>query len=178
MSYTTDFEGSFKITPSLKDEHKAYLLAFSEKRRMKRYVKECAKFKDPIREAVKLPIGKQGEYTVFGEGFAGQDEDSSILDFNKPPITQPGNWCQWIPSEDGTELKIDGTGYFRDYIEWLNYLQVNFFEPWGYVLSGSVSFQGEDNVDNGVITLNDKIIPDEEYSNIKISKKRKKKQTA
>lgn len=69
MGYSTDFEGSFKITPALKDEHKQYLLAFSDTRRMQRNPIRCELMPDPIRLAAGLPVGVEGEYTVFGKAF-------------------------------------------------------------------------------------------------------------
>lgn len=131
MGYTTDFEGSFKITPTLKEDHKLYLSTFSETRRMQRDSAICETFQDPIRLAVALPIGVEGEFTVFGGGFYGQDEDDSILNYNKSPETQPGLWCKWVPNEDGTHLEWNGAEKFYAYIEWLNYLHSNFLEPWG-----------------------------------------------
>lgn len=177
MGYTTDFEGAFKITPTLKEEHKLYLNTFSETRRMQRDSKTCETFQDPIRLAVNLPIGVEGEFTVFGGGSYGQDQDTSILNYNKPPETQPGLWCQWVPNEDGTHLEWNGAEKFYYYIEWLNYLHSNFMEPWGYSLCGSVSWKGEDHNDTGVITFNENTLSsmsDKELrklSNVNLKKK-------
>lgn len=153
MGYSTDFEGSFKITPALKDEHKQYLLAFSDTRRMQRNPIRCELMSDPIRLAAGLPVGVEGEYTVFGEGFCGQNSDESILNYNEPARTQPGLWCQWIPTEDGSALEWNGTEKFYSYIDWLQYLTLNFFKPWGYTLSGSVKWSGERMDDAGIITF-------------------------
>lgn len=158
MGYTTDFEGSFKITPTLKEEHKLYLITFCETRRMQRDSKTCETFKDPIRLAVGLPIGVEGEFTVFGGGSYGQDDDKSISNHNKPPETQPGLWCKWVPNEDGSYLEWNGAEKFYSYLEWLEYLKVNFFEPWGYTLSGTATWVGEEYNDKGIITINDNII--------------------
>jgi hypothetical protein len=156
MGYTTEFEGSFQITPTLKEEHKQYLLAFSDTRRMKRSADKCLDIKDPIRQAVELPIGIEGEFTVFGEGFSEQEE--SILNYNMPPKTQPGLWCQWVPTDDGSHLEWNGAEKFYSYLEWLEYLKVNFLEPWGYTLSGTATWAGQEYNDKGIITINDNII--------------------
>jgi hypothetical protein len=177
MGYTTEFEGTFQINPTLKEEHNLYLTKFAETRRMKRDSKKCENFEDPIRLAVDLPIGVEGEYTVFGTGFYGQNNDISIIDYNEPSSTQPELWCRWVPNESGTELAWDGTEKFHAYIEWLNYLHSNFLEPWGYTLSGSVSWKGEDLDDTGVITFNENILSSmsdreiRKLSNINLKKK-------
>ena len=67
---------------------------------MKRNSKVCETLPDEIRLNVNLPIGNYGEYFVGGTGYAGQDEDSSILEYNDPPPSQPGLWCQWIVEDD------------------------------------------------------------------------------
>jgi hypothetical protein len=127
---------------------------------------------DPKREAVGLPIGATGGYFVGAAGFAGQDRDDSIVDYNSPPPDQPGLWCQWVPldqygghfplSEEDTSLTEgvyshfgwDGGEKFYGYVEWLTYLRDHFLQPWGYVLSGEVTWQGEDSSDMGKIVVN------------------------
>lgn len=64
----------------------------------------------------------------------------------------PGGYCQWIPKES-TELVWDGGEKFYDYVEWLQYLILDFFTPNGYVLNGSVTWSGESGDDFGVIRV-------------------------
>lgn len=73
MGYTTAFDGYFTVSPAMRPEHVAYLNKFSETRRMKRDVTVLAAMPDPIREAVGLPLGDEGEYFVGGQGEMGQD---------------------------------------------------------------------------------------------------------
>jgi hypothetical protein len=153
MGYTTDFYGSFTIDKPLKPEHAAYLLKFVETRRMARDEKKASKFPDPVREAVGLPVGKEGGYFVGGRGFAGQDGDDSVIKHNDPPADQPGLWCQCIPNNEGTEIKWDGNEKFYNYTEWLEYLIEHFLKPWGYVLNGEVEWEGEDRGDMGKIVV-------------------------
>lgn len=153
MGYTTDFEGHFELDRPLTPEHKAYLTKFSETRRMRRDASKALEIPDPIREAAKLPIGKEAEYFVAGVGFAGQDKDASILEYNYPPISQPGLWCQWVPNEDGTAIVWDGSEKFYHYVEWIIYIVENFLKPWGYVLNGSVEWQGEESKDKGMLVV-------------------------
>ena len=86
MGYTTDFEGSFDITPMLSNEHRYYLEAFNHSRRMKRDPTLAEKLDDPIRLAASLPIGIDGAYFVGAtdEDF-GQALDDSVLDGNEAP---------------------------------------------------------------------------------------------
>ena len=141
MGYTTDFTGHFEITPTLTEEHRAFLVKFNETRRMKRNV-------DP-------KYGVDGEWYVDGTGDFGQDHDPNIPDYNGPPSTQPGLWCQWVPSKDGTELSWDGGEKFYSYEEWLKYLNEQYLKPRGYTLSGEVRWQGEDPTDIGLLQMID-----------------------
>ena len=161
MGYTTDFEGAFELNKPLSEEHRAYLNKFNETRRMKRDATKAAELADPVREAAELPIGTEGEYFVGADGFAGQDRDDSIVEYNDPPSTQPGLWCQWTPSEDGSAIEWDLGEKFYYYVEWLEYIIKNFLQPWGYTLNGSVIWQGEEMGDRGRITVKENEISTE-----------------
>jgi hypothetical protein len=139
----------------LRPEHAAYLRKFNETRRMKRSVAKAKLLPDPVREAAGLPLGKEAGYFVGGLGFAGQDNDDSVRDANRPPHGQPGLWCQWTASKDGTAIVWDGGEKFYSYIEWLEYLIEHFLGPWGYVLNGRVDWQGEEDADRGTILVRD-----------------------
>lgn len=183
MGYYTEFRGEIEISPVLKDEHKAYLDAFCETRRMKRDEEKVAKLPDPLREAVGLPVGPEGAFYVAGVGFMGQDRDESIVDYNKPPglpsysreipflqrweieqeakkstEVQPSLWCPWevyVSSNNKHILWIPDEGKHYNYIEWLRYLIANFFQPWGYTLNGTVQWRGEEWDDSGAIRVQD-----------------------
>jgi hypothetical protein len=158
MGYHTDFNGAFSVSPSLKEEHRKYLDKFAETRRMKREPEVAAKLPDPYREAVGLPVGEEAEYFVGGDGFAGQDRDDSIVDYNSSPSSQPGLWCQWIPSADGNFIEWDCGEKFYYYVEWLEYIVENFLKPWGYTLNGEVEWRGEEWEDAGTIMVKDNVI--------------------
>lgn len=144
MGYTTEFEGSFTVTPALKPEHAEYLRAFSETRRMKRDSVLCERMPDPIREAAGLAsVGPEGRYFVGGLGVMGQDLDPSVVDANEPPSGQPGLWCKWEPRDEGYEIGWSGGEKFYDYTEWLVYIIEHFLGPWGYSLNDEVAYQGE-----------------------------------
>lgn len=135
--------------------------------------------------------GFKGEYFVGADGFRGQDSDDSIIDYNAASgevayadykgdwdkreealaklnadkIKQPGLWLQWVLNDSGTELEWNGGEKFYNYIEWLKYLVVHFFEPWGIKLNGEVEWSGEDRSDVGKIVVKDNVI--EIYEGVK-----------
>lgn len=156
MGYTTDFFGSFDISPAIKPEHEEYINKFATTRRMIRNAAVAETLKDDVRKRAGLPVGNEGAFFVGGEGFMGQDRDKSVVDGNNPPRGQPGLWCQWVV-EDG-ELRWDGGEKFYEYVEWLKYLVTNFFKPWGYTLNGTVEWQGEDRNDRGLIIVKDNVV--------------------
>lgn len=158
MGYTTDFHGSFALEKPLTKPHKDYLDKFSSTRRMKRDASKTANRKDPIRVAAGLRVGQQGAYFVGEGGLAGQDDGLDVVDHNRPPAGQPGLWCQWIPTPDGTEIKWDGGEKFYQYTEWIVYLIDNFLEPWGYTLNGEVQWEGENHGDLGKIVIENNIV--------------------
>lgn len=155
MGYTTYFDGEININPPLNPEQVKYINQFSLTRRMKRDPEKTALRPDPIREAVGLPLGVEAEYFVGESGFAGQGRGDDILERNVPPRTQPGLWCQWEVSEDGKTLNWDEGEKFYCYEEWLVYLILNFFAPWGRTLNGTIRFSGEDEDDRGAIFVKD-----------------------
>lgn len=144
MGYTTDFRGKLAFDKPLTVKDKNYLEKFARTRRMARNVD--AKY------------GVEGEFYVDGEGFMGQAQDSTVIDSNRPPKTQPGLWCQWIPTEDGMFLEWDGNEKFYKYVEWLEYLIEKIIEPRGYTLNGVIEWRGEDWNDTGtIIVTNNKV---------------------
>lgn len=158
MGYTTTFSGEFNLDKPLTLAQVNYLKAFASTRRMKRDALEAGKMADPVREAAGLPIGIQGGYFVGSSENFGQSHTPNILDYNAPPKGQPGLWCQWVPTDGGRTIEWDGGEKFYDYVEWLEYLIKNFLKPWGYKLSGEVTWQGEEPSDIGkIVVKNNKV---------------------
>jgi len=154
MGYTTTFSGEWTCTPALTEAQTAYLNAFSDSRRMKRDAsKLTGNVNDAARLAVGLPVGPEGAYVVNDDGNFGQTKDQSIIDFNEPPSGQPGLWCQWVPSEDGTSIGWNDAEKFYDYVTWIEYIIDNFLHPWGVKLDGKVTWQGEETDDHGIILI-------------------------
>lgn len=158
MGYTTDFYGSVTFNKPITEELKNYINKFGETRRMKRDVEKIKKtFPDWEKNCFNGNLGVDGEYFVGGNGFMGQDRDDSIVNYNYPPETQPGLWCQWMIDDDGN-LVWDGGEKFYEYGEWLTYLIDNFLAPSGYVCNGEIEFQGEDMNDFGTIHVKDNVV--------------------
>ena len=158
MGYSTDFYGSVTFNKPITEELKNYINKFGETRRMKRDVEKIKKtFPDWEKNCFNGNLGVDGEYFVGGNGFMGQDRDDSIVEYNCPPKTQPGLWCQWMIDDDGN-LVWDGGEKFYEYGEWLTYLIENFLAPSGYVCNGEIEFQGEDMNDFGTIHVKDNVV--------------------
>lgn len=158
MGYTTDFYGSFQLDKPLSPEQVAYINKFNETRRMARDTAMLESEPDPTRLAVGLPLGPEGAYFVGAEGNYGQGDHHSILNYNVPPSGQPGLWCQWRASGDGTRIEWDEGEKFYCYVQWLEYLILHFLEPWGYVLKGKVTWEGEEHTDMGIIVVEDNAV--------------------
>ena len=160
MGYSTDFSGFIEITPKITEAHAEYINKFTENRRQK-WNMSVEKREDPLRIAVDLPVGIEGEFFTGATGgnfnCCGQESSSDVLDSNRPPATQPGLWCQWEINEDG-DLVWDGGEKFYEYVEWLQYMIDNFFKRWGYVLNGSIEWSGEDRDDLGCIDVKDNVV--------------------
>lgn len=176
MGYTTTFSGELNISPALNKQQIDYLQKFNKHRRMKRDAKIAEDLNDPIRIAVGLPIGDEGAYYVGSEVEFGQERDKSIINYNEPPgmpvisgdfftrwdlkreyidsgKCQPGLWCQWTVTDDGTQLEWDGGEKFYEYVAWLKYLITHFFELWGAKINGEIFWQGEESDDMGKIEV-------------------------
>ena len=132
MGYTTEFYGKINVTPPLNEDEITYLRLFNKTRRMDR---------------------KKGPYFVGGKGDYGQDKEEDVRDYNQPPKGQPGLWCQWVPSEDGSGIEWDGNEKFYESEEWMAYIIDHFLKPGAIAKTveknGSVKFV--DHVCNGVI---------------------------
>jgi len=173
MGYTTDFYGSFQLNKPLDPLHKEYLALFSDTRRMQRDFNKLSVMKADGRgnkrcfellEKLHLGLGVHGDL-YCGTGMCGQDggglskgNDDSVTEYNAPPGSQPGLWCQWVPNDSGAEIEWNGGEKFYDYVPWIKYLITNFLAPWGYKLNGIVEWQGEDREDTGVIQIVDNAV--------------------
>jgi len=134
----TYLNGSFQINPPLQGIHLGYLDRFSRIRHMKRDVKLLKKLRDPLREAVGLPLGLEGAYYVAGEIFFSDYDNPTIIEYNDPPSGQPRLWCSWEASGDGESYYWTNGDKNYGHVAWLEYLIKHFLNPWHYKLSGRV----------------------------------------
>lgn len=157
MGYTTDFDGEIDVKPPLNAKEIEYLKKFSRTRRM---------------------LCSNGPYYINRGGFAGQDHnDSTIIEYNSPAKGQPGLWCKWISSDDGSFIEWDEGEKFYDAAEWMKYLidhfigsnplaknALSFFE--GHVLNGKISAQGEESSDRWDLIVKDNKVFVQKYEQI------------
>lgn len=132
MGYQTEFEGQINVVPPLSPAEIGFLNKFAETRRMNRTA---------------------GPYFVDGGGIYGQGNDADVIDYNSPPAGQPGLWCKWAPTEDGSAIAWNEHEKFYDSEEWMRYLIDHFLKP-GHIadlpflgehtLNGTILAQGED----------------------------------
>jgi hypothetical protein len=174
MGYTTDFEGIVKINPPLNPLQVKFINEINRTRRMKRDSNKLmeiykGEYGNPFatEKTAEAIYGNEGEFFVGREN----DRDASILDYNMSPGQsnflgdskgQPGLWCQWEVSEDGTTLRWDGGEKFYNYVEWMEYLVNRLFKPWGVVLNGFIEWNGEDSSDKGKIKVKDNVVTSHE----------------
>jgi hypothetical protein len=108
MGYTTEFIGAVTVEPPLNDAEQEYLARFSGTRRMRR---------------------RSGPYHAVDDGNFGQSRTDDVIDFNEPPVGQPGLWCQWVPSDGGRSIEWDQSEKFYYADRWMKYLIDHFLKP-------------------------------------------------
>lgn len=156
MGYTTEFWGEIEVSPPLNEHEISYLKDFADSRRMDR---------------------TEGPYyAVPGDDF-GQTQSPGIRNYNKPPVGQPGLWCQWVPAPSGDAIEWDGSEKFYHPVEWMQYLIHHFLcanavasrrlvasvrqDPrfahftFDHTLNGTIDAQGEDPDDRWRLIVED-----------------------
>lgn len=141
MGYTTDFTGKVKVEPALNADEISFLNDFNNTRHMHR---------------VRGPL--------FAPADLGAGKDLDVIDGNSPDPSQPGLWCQWVPSSDGKSISWDENEKFYCSAEWMTYLIDNLLSETGrayvekhhsgdtrldnftfnHVVNGVIKAQGED----------------------------------
>ena len=158
MGYTTEFRGCVTLDKPLDEELNKYLDDFLKTRRMMRDVEKIKEMDaDWQKHCYRGELGREGEFyydttTEFGDAM-----DDSVIDYNVPPYTQPGLWCDW-QIVDNTHIIWDGAEKFYNYVEWMEYIINNFLAPNGYVANGSIEWHGEDMDDIGTIIVEDNVV--------------------
>jgi hypothetical protein len=154
MGYTTDFEGQIEIAPALPAELAKYINDFGNTRRMKRNTSLLTRMYAGD-HGFNGKYGKEGEYFVSDGGNYGEDDMVGVIDYNEPPSTQPGLWCQWRITEDGKYIEWDGSEKFYESADWMKYIINNFIGK-EYKCNGIIHAFGEDHNDvwNLIVTDN------------------------
>jgi len=135
MGRTSKFIGEISISPELSAEEVNYLKQFNRTRHTQLL---------PNPYAV-------GDFE--SEDLRNTDPDL-VMKNSCPPEGQPGLWCNWIPTDDGTAIKWDGAEKSHDMTEWLVYIVEHFIGrmplakvelPFlvGHELNGEVESVGE-----------------------------------
>ena len=99
MGYTTYFDGAFTVTPPLNEHEISYLNEFASTRRMER----------------------ERQFYVG-------DDKSDVINHNDSG-SQPGLWCQWVPTIDGESIVWDEGEKFYYPNGWLDYIIRHFLTP-------------------------------------------------
>jgi hypothetical protein len=153
MGYNTDFTGHVDISPPLNGPEMAYLRRFASSRRY-----QCS----------------EGPYHVSTDGDPNRHDGCSPISINIEPTGQPGLWCEWEPTEDGTGIEWNGAEKFYDAAEWMRYL-INAFlrdraaakfsdDPqfrhftFDHVVNGRIEAQGDDPDDRWTLVVVDNTV--------------------
>jgi hypothetical protein len=146
MGYTTDFEGVLKLNKKLSEEDYQFLIKLNNSRRMK--IHADAKY------------GVDGEFYVEESSMFGEHSDKKVkvLNINEPPSTQPGLWCQWIPTDDYEGLEWDSNEKAYCMEDWIFYIINRYLAPRGYVVNGLVNAYGEEPGDIWAIRVEDNVV--------------------
>lgn len=161
MGYTTEFQGEIYIEPSLDPTLVEYINRFADSRRMKRNLEELLRCYPEVENyGLHLPSGPtygvEGEYFCLSSNYEGDLE--TIDDYNYPPVTQPGLWCQWNISDDGSCIFWDGGEKFYSSPLWMMYVINNFIAPFGHVCNGIITAQGDDISDVWSLIVKDNVV--------------------
>jgi hypothetical protein len=101
MGYTTDFVGWVQVDPPLNEHETDYLRAFNRTRRWHR---------------------PEGPYVVLPHPLADDEPREDVDAYNRPAPGEPGLWCPWTATSDGTALAHDGIEKAYQAVRWLQYL--------------------------------------------------------
>jgi hypothetical protein len=104
VGYHTEFTGHVAVTPPLNEHEVNYLRKFANSRRYAR---------------------TSGPYQTETDSYRGPD----TVDYNDRADGQPGLWCDWEPSDDGTRISWNGTEKFYYADVWMRYLIDTFLRP-------------------------------------------------
>lgn len=92
-------------------------------------------------------------------------DDTTYWDLIKEHDTRheddiPSIWNHWIPTEDRLHIKCDDMddASFYNYDEWIKLLIDRFLAPRGYILKGTVKWEGEEQGDVGKLIIKNNVL--------------------
>lgn len=152
MSYTYDLFGKLSVSPPLNADQVAYIQEFSGSYRHK-FAPKWQSWPNPLREAVGLPVGIEGEYISSSMGSGSDFIDNCMEVDTNTPNNQPSFQCCWTANTKGTALQWNKLRRTFEPVPWLNYMIEHFFTPWGVTLNGKVECHGEEFDDRTLIVV-------------------------
>lgn len=172
MSYTYDLLGKLSVSPPLNADQVAYIQEFSHSYRHK-FAPKWQSWPNPLREAVGLPVGIEGEYISSAMG-TGSDFIENCMEVDMgTPNNQPSFQCCWTTNATGTVVKWNKLGRTFAPAQWIEYMIEHFFKQWGVTLNGKVECHGEEKEDRTLIVVNKNQVrhaPKEEWEEYKTEK--------
>jgi len=160
MGYTTDFNGYLNLQyDSLETMEKVAqdINGIAHTRRMARDMSKADFHLDKKIE----DYGVEGEFYYKIDESYNEEKDPTIINYNKPPKTQPSLWLQWIITKKEKNkfiLEWDQQEKFYEYIKWLKYIINNFFVPNDIKANGKIKWRGEEFEDTGTIYVSNNAI--------------------
>lgn len=176
MSYTYDLFGKLSVSPPLNTDQVAYIQEFSQSYRHK-FAPKWQSWPNPLREAVGLPVGIDGEYISSAMGTGSDFIDNCMEVDTNTPNNQPSFQCCWTTNAKGTVVQWNKLGRTFAPAQWLEYMIEHFFKPWGVTLNGKVECHGEEKDDRTLIVVNNNSVrraPKEEWEEYKTQKELEK----
>ena len=116
MGYNTCFEGSINIHKPVDEETKKLLHGLNTTRRMKRDINKLAELLNITVENCIALYGDEGQFYFNYDGEMWQSCTKDILNYNEPPTSQPGLWCNWRLNEQNNAIEWDEGDKFYDFI--------------------------------------------------------------
>ncbi len=91
---------------------------------------------------------------------------AAVKQYNLPPNI-PGWYSQWVMIDgDRMTIRWNQGEKFQAYIDWIKYYVNCVLAPGGYVLNGTLDWQGQSIVDRGQIIIEDNVVTTVSLSDI------------
>jgi hypothetical protein len=160
MGYNTVWVGCYEVynkngkRSRLPKKLADLLVGLSGTRRMSRDTSILAKRLNMSKEKCERLYGCYGELYIEKdyETTLGQTEYPEIVNYNQPPPNQPSLWCDFTYNRKGKVIEWKESEKTYDGLEWIRYI-TNLVQSHGYDLRGDMCWQGEEEDDNGVLSM-------------------------